>query len=123
MFRVYAPCFVTLCDIWTVNLGNSREKNQMNLSAKEARMQFINAVGMAGFVALVLGLGKAAAHMFVDGAICASSLSLDFIVWSLSNGAHCWGCPVAMTGLAMLGGALVLRMNENTSGAAAPALA
>ncbi len=92
----------------------------MNLSVQEARLQLINAVGMSGFAALALGLGRSITHMLADGAICASSLSLDFVVWHLNSGMHCWGCPVAMTGLAMLGGALAFRMTENMPDAAAP---
>jgi len=78
-----------------------------------------------GLAALIAGSGKALSHGFFQNgilqSICGSDMTLDQAFWLLQNSQHCWGCPVALAGLALMAASLLLRTFPDRSDTAGSA--
>ncbi len=53
-----------------------------------------------GTLLSAVGGTQVIAHIMGQGAICGS-FSWSFLLHQVSESSHCWGCPVAITGVAL----------------------
>lgn len=78
------------------------------------------AMGFAGLAAVSAGLAKIGSHIWLSAAgtdsICGPLSLSDLVLWHLDSGAHCWGCPVLLLGLALSLGSATLALGTETPG-------
>jgi hypothetical protein len=67
--------------------------------SENSRISF--ALFYGGFAALIAGTVKTPSHGAFQS-ICGSSFTMDQAIWLMRNIEHCWGCPVALTGLVLM---------------------
>lgn len=79
-------------------------------------------IGMAGAGSILAGAGlvEIAAHLSpalaLGGAICGASGPVAMAERMFAETAHCWGCPAALVGSAMLIGALATALVRTEGG-------